>query len=139
MAKVNRSTLKKIVKECLVEILAEGITNGNVEELNENFSSKRGLNEILNTEKPKKTKNENFERNTRNVISKVTNDPIMSSLLEDTANSTLQEQNSADSSNRFAGKPTDSYSRAVDNADPIELFGNASSNWANLAFSDNKK
>ena len=61
-----------------------------------------------------------------------------SRLLEDTANTTLQEQNSADSSNRFAAKATDSYSRAVDSSDPVELFGEASNNWAALAFSDNK-
>ena len=38
MAKVSRDMLKGLVKECLVEILAEGLTGGDTEELNESFS-----------------------------------------------------------------------------------------------------
>ena len=142
MAKVSRSMLKGIVKECLVELLAEGLSGGDTRELNESISNntvsfKNSVNRI---QKPaaKKVVNESFEENTRKVISNTTSDPVMASLLEDTAKTTLQEQNSADSSNRFAAKATDSYSRAVDSSDPVELFGEASNNWAALAFSDNK-
>ena len=142
MAKVSRSMLKSIVKECLVELLAEGLSGGDTRELNESISNNAVSfkNSIKRTQKPaaKKVVNESFEENTRKVISNTTSDPVMASLLEDTAKTTLQEQNSADSSNRFAAKATDSYSRAVDSSDPVELFGEASNNWAALAFSDNK-
>jgi hypothetical protein len=37
MAKVSRSALKSIVKECLVELLAEGLTGGDTQELNESI------------------------------------------------------------------------------------------------------
>ena len=142
MAKVSRSMLKCIVKECLVELLAEGLSGGDTRELNESISNNAVSfkNSVKRTQKPaaKKVVNEIFEENTRKVISNTTSDPVMASLLEDTAKTTLQEQNSADSSNRFAAKATDSYSRAVDSSDPVELFGEASNNWAALAFSDNK-
>ena len=144
MAKVSRSMLKSIVKECLVEILAEGITGGDVEELNESFKgTKPKLMPRIHEEKArssrKKVTNDSFEENTKKAISKATNDPIMAELLADTAKTTLQEQNGADSPSKFTAKPTDSYSRIVENNDPMELFGNSSSNWANLAFADNKK
>jgi len=142
MAKVSRSMLKSIVKECLVELLAEGLSGGDTRELNESINNNAVSfkNSVKRTQKPaaKKVVNESFEENTRKVISNTTSDPVMASLLEDTAKTTLQEQNSADSSNRFAAKATDSYSRAVDSSDPVELFGEASNNWAALAFSDNK-
>ena len=142
MAKVSRSMLKGIVKECLVELLAEGLSGGDTRELNESIDNNAVSfkNSVKRTQKPaaKKVVNESFEENTRKVISNTTSDPVMASLLEDTAKTTLQEQNSADSSNRFAAKATDSYSGVVDSSDPVELFGEASNNWAALAFSDNK-
>ena len=38
MAKVSRSMLKSIVKECLVELLAEGLSGGDTASLNESLS-----------------------------------------------------------------------------------------------------
>ena len=37
--KLDKQTLKSIVKECMVEILAEGISGGNVTSLTENIQS----------------------------------------------------------------------------------------------------
>lgn len=145
MAKVNRSMLKSIVKECLVEILAEGINGGDVEELNESFSitkpQKTFKETMKQTQKPQKQKvvNERFEQSAQKIISQATTDPVMAELLADTAKTTLQEQNGADRPNQFTAKPTDSYSKIANESDPMELFGGASSNWASLAFSDNKK
>ena len=143
MAKVSKTLLKEIVKECLVEILAEGLTNGSPADLNESIQMKSKNNpsrssKYLKSILPPKEKvaNESFEDNTKKVISSVTSDPVMADLLADTAQTTLQEQNSADSANRFSARPTDSASKAVANSDPSELFGEASSNWAKLAFSD---
>ena len=147
MAKVSRSMLKSIVKECLVELLSEGLSSGNTQDLSESFKTpsiklqntqdKSRLNSA-NTLRSDKVVNPKFENNTKQVISNATNDPVMAALLEDTAKTTLQEQNDADSPNRFSAKPTDSYSQAVSNSDPMELFGGASNNWASLAFSDTK-
>ena len=148
MAKVTKEVLKEIVKECLVEILAEGISGGNVASLNESIEThmpqrkqQGSKSRLMKNMLPPKEKvvNENFERNLNNTISNATKDPVMASLLADTAKTTLQEQNSADSGNRFAAKPTDSASRIVAETDPSELFGGAASNWAQLAFSDSNK
>ena len=147
MAKVSKSLLKEIVKECLVEILAEGLTGGDTHALTENVqkirTSSRSVNKdrIMKNILPPKEKvvNENFERNMRSVISNTTQDPVMAELLADTAQTTLQEQNTADSGNRFAARPTDSVSQVVAESDPTELFGGAASNWAQLAFSDSPK
>jgi hypothetical protein len=144
MAKVNRKMLKNIVKECLVEILAEGISGGDVEELNESFEEAKPrlmprLNEQKSRPSKKKQANNKFEENTQRAISKATNDPIMAELLADTAKTTLQEQNGADSPGKFTAKGSDTYSKIVESNDPMELFGNSSSNWAHLAFADNKK
>lgn len=140
MAKVSKELLKEIVKECLVEILAEGLTGGNTEALAESVSSvastrSRSIQNMLPPKESKKVANKNFQENTRKVINAATKDPVMAALLEDTANTTLQEQNSADGPGKFAGKHNDSASRIVAEANPEDLFGEASSNWAQLAFS----
>ena len=144
MAKVSRDMLKGLVKECLVEILAEGLTGGDTEELNENFSMSKPKKTFKQTmkkvDKPaiasQKVVNERFEENTQKIISQATNDPIMAAILSDTAKTTLQEQNTADRPNQFSAKPTDTYSQIASESDPMELFGGASNNWASLAFSD---
>ena len=147
MAKVSKSLLKEIVKECLVEILAEGITGGDTNSLAESVQKVKSTKRVSSKDRimknilPPKQKvvNENFEKNMRSVISNTTQDPVMAELLADTAQTTLQEQNSADSGSRFSARPTDSVSQVVAESDPTELFGGAANNWAQLAFSDNTK
>ena len=138
MAKVSRSALKSIVKECLVELLAEGLTGGDTQELNESISVNQA-NNTRNNVKQKKVKNKNFEDKTQKIIDQATSDPIMADILADTAKTTLQEQADADRSNRFTAKPKDAYSQLASESDPMELFSGTSSNWANLAFSDKQK
>lgn len=141
MAKVNRSMLKSIVKECLVELLAEGLSEGDTSSLNESLTSSfstRKTNQNMKQNKSKTTDkvvNPNFEKKTKQLISQTTNDPIMAAILEDTAQTTLQEQNTADRPNQFTAKPRDAYSQVTNDSDPMEMFGEASGNWATLAFS----
>ena len=145
--KLDKNLLKSIVKECLVEILAEGITGGDTNSLVESVQKVKSTKRVSSKDRimknilPPKQKvvNENFEKNMRSVISNTTQDPVMAELLADTAQTTLQEQNSADSGSRFAARPTDSVSQVVAESDPTELFGGAANNWAQLAFSDNAK
>ena len=136
MAKVSRSMLKSIVKECLVELLAEGLSGGDTSSLNESLSLESTIPSTAETFTPSKVTNPNFEQKTKQVISQATNDPIMASILEDTAQTTLQEQNTADRPNQFTAKPTDTYSRMASESDPMSMFEGASENWAALAFSD---
>ena len=146
MAKVSKSLLKEIVKECLVEILAEGFSGGNSSDLNESIqkvskSRQSSSSRIMKNMLPPKEKiaNKNFEENIRSVISNTTSDPVMAELLADTAQTTLQEQNSANDTAKFAAKPTDSVSKIVADNEPLQLFGESASNWAQLAFSDSSK
>ena len=144
MAKVSRSMLKSIVKECLVELLTEGLNGGDMSSLNEslNIESKAKFNQEMMSKERKRSNrvvNPDFEQKTKQIISHATKDPVMAELLADTAQTTLQEQNGADRPNQFTAKPTDTYSKAVSEADPMEMFGGSSNNWAALAFSDSNK
>ena len=57
-------------------------------------------------------------------------------ILQDTAKTTLQEQNGADRPNQFTAKPSDTYSQIANDSDPMEMFEGVANNWAALAFSD---
>lgn len=146
MAKLNRETLKEIVKECLVELLAEGLTNGNTSALTESFdhiqksspTRQKNINRMLPPKSDNKI-NERFEDNINKTISKTTQDPVLASILADTAKTTLQEQNNADQPNKFvSAQGHDQASRVVGQSSPEEIFGGeAANNWAKLAFADN--
>lgn len=132
MAKLSKSALKEVIKECLIEILAEGLSSGNTNTLQENFNSHKSR--PAKSQVPKKVKNKNFDVNTKTTIKSVTNDPVMSSIFADTAKTTLQEQIGAEKHGIVQGG--DMAQNAVASSNPEELFGESSSNWANLAFSD---
>ncbi len=135
MAKVNRNTLKEIVKECLVEILAEGLSDGKTQSLQENFDKFSRPNKPTRPKTiQRKKENPSFKANTKKAIETVTNDPIMASIFADTAQNTLQEQISAEGRSPVA--PGDQAAQIVSQKDPSELFGESSGNWAALAFSD---
>lgn len=142
MAKVNRSMLKSIVKECLVELLAEGLSEGGSQDLSESFSHskktriKSPKNVAVKSNDQNSIANPRFEEKTKQLISNATKDPIMASILEDTAGTTLQEQNGADRPNKFTAKPSDTYSQIASEGDPMEMFEGVSNNWAALAFAD---
>tara|TARA_B100000035_G_C20947962_1_gene530631 strand:+ start:48 stop:473 length:426 start_codon:yes stop_codon:yes gene_type:complete len=140
MAKVSRSMLKSIVKECLVELLAEGLSGGDTSSLNESLISTNSANnfkqDTMSSQSFKKVVNEKFEDNTNKIISQTTSDPVMASILQDTAKTTLQEQNGADRPNQFTAKPSDTYSQVVNESDPMEMFSGSADKWANLAFSE---
>lgn len=134
--KVTKNLLKTVVKECLIEILSEGF----------NLSSQKSDTEVKNvvSESRKSPKKETrrktsdlirFERAVKETSKNLTSDPVLSSIFEDTAHTTLQEQfNSPDSV--VAG---DSASYTASTNDPTDLFGESAGKWAALAFSDEKK
>ena len=126
--KLDKSALKSIVKECLVEILAEGMI---APERGQSSTKKRALSEAITsksrsiegygTQTPERVsksqskklsyldnirfgESEDAQENVRhnravsNVTKSITKDPLMQELLADTAKTTLQEQVSAESS-----------------------------------------
>tara|TARA_B100001094_G_C18179304_1_gene799842 strand:- start:486 stop:893 length:408 start_codon:yes stop_codon:yes gene_type:complete len=129
MAKVSRTVLKSLVKECLVEILSEGLV-GSSEKIQE--SKNRTVRKPQPVKKRKIVKKDIIPE----TITNITDDPLMQSIFADTARTTLQEQASAENNPRVT--TGDSAARMADSSDPTELFGEAASNWATLAFSEKK-
>jgi hypothetical protein len=142
MSKLLRTELKQIVKECLVEILSEGLLHGkdklneNNMSRNQNTSKKRARSKHLDNIVYNKNISEKKEKIKKTVLaSNITSDPILNELLADTAISTLQEQSAAEGrKGRNTAIPGDNASRIVDQSTPEDLFGESASKWAQLAF-----
>ena len=134
MAKVSRSLLKGIVKECLVEILAEGL--GTDSELNENVvSKKRSKKKVPRNSHRRPADTISFDNTVDNAVKNITDDPVMAQILADTAKTTLQEQYAA-------GEPGGAANLGDPGVDLDalggDLFSGAGRNWAYLAFDDKK-
>ena len=161
--KLDKDLLKSIVKECLVEILAEGIVNTQAPV----SSKKRSLSESINnsprrenlsgrhasnqSQQQRRNYLDNIsygnssEKNSRhdNAVSRITKsitkDAVMQDILADTARTTLQEQVSGEPSRgaapAMATRPADKAAEIVSNNEPEQIFGESAKNWATLAFS----
>jgi len=163
MAKLSKSILKEIVKECIVEIFSESFfrkDNSNHDKdmidrgkqiFKENIKRKNkypqsmqpvqtNYNESTYDNESRNSVNERFIANTNKVVTSLTNDPVMTEIFKDTAGTTLQSQVSAESRRGLsvlAGG--DDASKIVDSADPTELFAESASKWASLAFAPSIK
>ena len=155
--KLTKTVIKDIVKECLIEILAEGLSSSNTAS-NTNRTAKmsrtlkEAMNQSSNTQTRSKSKlpnyledvDRNMNENKTNLLkterlneiaSKLTNDPILSEMLVDTAQTTLQEQTAAESNKHYTAGSGDQAQKIVDSKEPDELFGaETTSKWASLAF-----
>ena len=132
MSKLKRSALKSVVKECLLEILSEGIgTNTNAAEIIQSRGNAAAQQDLS-------------ENNTKNVqsdsmketIAGITSDPILASVLGDTAKTTLVEQAGADRKGQLRKMRSTSSHSAGASEQSQESDGN--SHWAALAFADKK-
>ncbi len=141
MAKVSRDMLKSLVKECLFEILLES-TGDNSSPLMERRqrtakakpkrqtsrgTSRPALDTISFNDSVPKPQPRSFD------ASGITSDPVMASIFEDTAKTTLVEQAAAE-----RGRPgqVTGPGIAIDAPADNNPFGAASKNWAHLAFAD---
>ena len=140
MAKLSRSALKGIVKECLMEILSEGLGPAPVldESARKTAPSRRSPARNTSSRSHRSPVDTvSFNSAVEKAVNRATDDPVLSQILAETASTTLQEQISADDSNSSlsatgdAGIPLDTPG--------IDIFGSASQNWADLAFTDPKK
>ena len=142
MAKLTKSALKSIVKECLVEILAEGIGENTARNITEGrTSTKRAASRKRAIEMENRRlehQRKKLDVKVENVVSSITDDPIMQSVLADTAKTTLQEQSRHDmrpGSQPAAGMATEQSSAGI-SLDGI--FNSAQNNWSHLAFAEKK-
>ena len=156
--KLTKKMLKSIVKECLIEVLAEGLVSPAVQSSSPSYENKsKTLKEsMLNfanqgTKRQSKKKRESHldsisygqkkkdaAKSSRldELANNVTDDPILTEMLADTAHTTLQEQIAAESNKQFVSSGAgDDAQRIVNKNSPEELFGEETSGkWAQLAF-----
>ena len=161
MSKFTRDPLKDLVKECLVEILSEGLSSAP-----HRSSRADDMSHLVEERQPSRTTQLSrkvplpprsqspalnstvFSPNQPQVrrpaappvaprrpaivesVSQITNDPILSQILADTASTTLQEQLGAESVRPGSPSMTESV------GSPMDMFDGAQ-HWATLAFSDN--
>jgi hypothetical protein len=134
--KVTRNQLKSIVKECLVEILAEGVGHS-MPRLNE--STKKPIRKIQSNEglpvyQSKSTSNALKEA----IRIESGGNDIMASILADTAEKTLPSM--LENDRRKTPAVTGKIENLVASHNPEELFGEeAASKWASLAFTEPTK
>jgi hypothetical protein len=153
--KMSRGQFKEIVKECLIEILSEGMGSPSSikesifrhEVSSKNLSSVRQDQSSLRR-RPQDTVSYGQKQNhpvlDRKVINEVIKneaggDAVLASILADTASTTLPNMLMNEGRNQPPA-PAGSIERVVAAANPQELFGDeAASKWAALAFMDTPK
>ena len=135
MAKVKRSVLKEIVKECLLEILFEGIDSESGYEEEEPIREARTPRRAsrpsqVSSNKKSKRQAQKRQSAVEQTVSSLTQDPVMAAIYADTANTTLLEQKEG------RPPPADNAAAAVDNIDNMEDLFEGASDWAAIAFNE---
>jgi len=134
VAKVSRDQLKGIVKECLMEILAEGLLHDSSSPRKKAKSHQPRVPSLVETREPAQDK---FTAAVDSAVSGLTNDPIMTSIFRDTAMTTLQEQLSGETNPQVSPR-TNLVNEKSTPDDLGDLFGDAAGRWADLAFTEKK-
>jgi len=159
---MTRNELKSIVKECLIEILQEGISPESFDEQPETSRKlSRARSQTLRSGQKRRrgpalpppsmggqVQNENFDRNVAHAAKTLSDNPVMESIFSDTAKTTLQVQNSEGHNMQTSpgvanlppgvsdGMIPSPMSGPVLPVDPLNIPG--AGNWAELAFAEPK-
>ena len=146
MAKITKNQLKGIVKECLIEILSEGIGDNRTSQMSsENYPIQESRAPSRRSKPARRSSSlDNVTYNTpqsshqKEKIDTLTSDPLMASIFADTQSTTMmsQREGRASINESSVALQGDSAARAMSQSDPEQVFGDAASNWAHLAFSD---
>ena len=140
MAKLTRSALKEVVKECLVEILSEGIA-GNNKSL---MAERKNLNSrSMHVKNKKASALDHMKINKKNesLLEAVAgNNDIMQDIFRDTLENTITAQSQAAEKSTIAQRAIhgDAATKKMVGSDPMDMFEGAN-NWATLAFSSEDK
>lgn len=139
---MTKSELKSIIKECLLEILTDGLGDS----LNE-VKQKKSQAQKLIEEKEYARRMQLRKKEVADSVSFATNDPVLREVLAHTAKTTLKEQIDADRQPQnymmSAGDLGASNDLEMPNSsgagiDISSIFGGASKNWEVSAFSSKK-
>lgn len=130
--KTTRSELKNIIKECLIEILSEGL--GDSPRLSESLRTRSQLSSPrTDTRSPSPALREAVRRESGG-------DRVLESILSDTAASTLPQMLEGEKSKRPAPIGRGIAEQVVAAASPEDLFGeDTTSKWADLAFMNSRE
>jgi len=139
--KLSRSLLKEIVKECLVELLFEGLDS---DELLESVQPRKSRNQPMlsaaveaRTKKSKpqrKNARPKLSRQAESIIPTITDDPMMAEIFADTARTTLVEQ----AGHEGRGAPATAEAAVVADVQDMEDIFEGAGNWASIAFAGQK-
>ena len=148
MAKVRRSVIKEIVKECLLEILFEGIDSEpgyDEEPIREARQPRRRATRpstnnlaaaVKNTANKQQAPQKSVKKDGFNdssvtaAVAELTDNSLMAGILADTAQTTLREQKEG------RRVPADNAAAAIESVDDMsQIFENAG-NWAAIAFDE---
>jgi hypothetical protein len=139
--KTSRAELKAIVKECLMEILQEGL--GNAGSFTSQVVPAMSQSKHVFSEKSRIQKTESSTRSPAPALREAVRreaggNRVMESILADTAASTLPKM--LQNEGRKQPVPTGTVEQIVAAVNPEELFGSdVASKWADLAFMDSVK
>lgn len=131
---MTRAKLKGIIKECLVEILSEGINaSESVSTLSESTNNSRQRKKIAikNEEDRLRSHRKSLDQKITQTVAGLTTNSVMQDILADTARTTLQEQMSHESGQ--GGLSPNDPGINLGN-----IFSESANNWEQLAFPDKK-
>jgi len=142
---MTKTELKSIIKECLLEILTDGLG----ESLNEVKQKKMQAQKIVEA-KEQERRMQLRKKEVADSVSYVTDDPILRKVLSHTAQTTLKEQMAND---RIPQNVRTSMNESTNDNDDLDgggssegagldissIFGGASKNWAAAAFAEKKR
>jgi hypothetical protein len=152
--KMSRDQLKALVKECLIELLSDGlggelrvsqpqyqqhVSKQNVVPESRTHRQKKDFDPALDT--PVRNKRQASDALRQAIKENANGNPVMESIFADTARTTLQAQLSFGDTGSAPGSEGSSASRITQqeqfSGSPEQVFGkDASSRWASLAFMD---
>lgn len=155
--KMTRQDLKGLVKECLVEILSEGLTetsrtmneNRNVQARARQPEPQPVLRRPNIADKisflPNKAEIRQNHANqpavqSQNLARSLTSDPVLADIFADTARSgahrQMNESSSVSSHEQMVAASGDAAAKAMLRSDPTDVFGESAEKWAALAFAE---
>ena len=134
--KLTKASLKVLIKECIVEVIEEGIGTSQIgPTLKENTKKRKTRPREPAQIRSTALDSIKFDRKAKDAAKNLTSDPVMQSIFSDTVKTTLQEQITGASAVPVPAG-ADAAQIAAARSNPEDLF-EGSSNWAELAFSEN--
>lgn len=128
---MKRGELKALIKECVVEVLQEGIGTSLSTQLKE---SRTATKSTKRKARLRKAAAAHRQVPVPGINTDISNDPVMSSIFSDTAATTLQQQVASERRGPpLVAEGADRAAHIAAEHEPDELFEGAE-NWAMLAF-----